>query len=556
MIGIGKFAVPPLASGKSALPLGSAEPGIQGPLPAVLHLEQRSPDSRPTFLAVFVDQKLLATPEAESIDRGNSTSRDDEGDPQKASGIVGRPAPKGDAHSVGKKSVSNGRTANAGQLRTHSSMPAGMEFRQPMDLPMPRSDQDLGWVLPHGLDSGRMLGPKANSLGEPGTHNSIAPLPRSNPSATTTQEISGPSIVAVAQAQIQAARSSSSTQPTVLPMVPLPGRAIPPMTRVDSGAIASEGHSLCLSPAKEQSVENREDIPAPKTEPAREVVPQFSLPSTSAPLEPHRSTGPEPPLQKTRKASQSESSGSIDRTPATHGSDATGAQRSSASASVSRSGEKELVQPPPDSRFQHATAAGQSPHHAEDVAATLPHDALRPILEPANAQGAKPASGAIEKAPREAFAALDTETAIRPAWSQTGMNKAEAGFEDPALGWVRVRAQLDPSGIHATIVPLTTNASQTLSEHLNGLGSYLSDHHTRLETWTVVAPENPGETHSLQQGGQGLSQGDRQNRGASEREAPVPREASSPRLSTAAGQSISTASGHEAGRGRYVSLVA
>jgi hypothetical protein len=119
---------------------------------------------------------------------------------------------------------------------------------------------------------------------------------------------------------------------------------------------------------------------------------------------------------------------------------------------------------------------------------------------------------------RDAFATLDAEGVEgRPAWIHAGTQRAEAGFQDPALGWVGIRANANGGGVHAELVPGSADAAQTLGSHLAGLNAYLAEHHTPVETLTLTAPENglgsdQGAGHGMQQGtgqqsGQGLAQG-------------------------------------------------
>ena len=107
---------------------------------------------------------------------------------------------------------------------------------------------------------------------------------------------------------------------------------------------------------------------------------------------------------------------------------------------------------------------------------------------------------AAEKISSEPFAALDKEVrTIAPVW--TSSNKAEAGFRDPTLGWVSVRAQLDSTGVHATVVPASVDASLSLVGHLTSLSTYLSEHHTRIESLTLAPPESPAAPSSSSQAG-------------------------------------------------------
>ncbi len=121
-----------------------------------------------------------------------------------------------------------------------------------------------------------------------------------------------------------------------------------------------------------------------------------------------------------------------------------------------------------------------------------------PAREPAVAQtaaslnGAPPAPAASTGAPaaHDAFAALDGEPGLgTPAWVHAGTRRAEAGFEDPSLGWIGVRAEGGGAGIHAALVPESADAAQALGGHLAGLNAYLADRHTPVEAVTLAAPE-------------------------------------------------------------------
>ncbi|MGA9672452.1 MAG: hypothetical protein WBQ94_24770 [Terracidiphilus sp.] len=89
------------------------------------------------------------------------------------------------------------------------------------------------------------------------------------------------------------------------------------------------------------------------------------------------------------------------------------------------------------------------------------------------------------------FSALDTgHSPSTPTWIHAGGQRAEAGFQDPALGWVSVRAQTSGGGIHAALVPGSAEAAQTLGGHIPGLSDYLAEHHTPVETLTVASPSS------------------------------------------------------------------
>jgi len=116
---------------------------------------------------------------------------------------------------------------------------------------------------------------------------------------------------------------------------------------------------------------------------------------------------------------------------------------------------------------------------------------------------------------REAFATLDAAgTPGAPTWIHAGAQRAEVGYQDPALGWVGVRADLSGSGIHAQLVPGSADAAQALGSHLAGLNSYLDEHHTPVETLTLTSPEGGWSGSGSGQGaGEGMQQGAGQQTG-------------------------------------------
>ena len=131
---------------------------------------------------------------------------------------------------------------------------------------------------------------------------------------------------------------------------------------------------------------------------------------------------------------------------------------------------------------------------------------------------ATPGSGG-RSGPDEAFSALDAVGANRLTWVHAGKQQAEAGFEDPRLGWVSVRADVSGGAIHAALVPATADAAQVMGGHLDGLNSYLSEHHAAVETITLAAPggsaHESGEPGSQ---GQGMQQRDGSGQGSSQQQ--------------------------------------
>jgi hypothetical protein len=115
-----------------------------------------------------------------------------------------------------------------------------------------------------------------------------------------------------------------------------------------------------------------------------------------------------------------------------------------------------------------------------------------------------------ESTTRETFAALDKDPAAgAPTWVHAGTQRAEAGFQDPALGWVGVRAEMSDGGVHAALMPGSAAAAQELGGHLAGLNAYLQEQHTRVETLTL----DPSSNHGSEPGSGEMQQGNGQNQG-------------------------------------------
>jgi hypothetical protein len=126
-----------------------------------------------------------------------------------------------------------------------------------------------------------------------------------------------------------------------------------------------------------------------------------------------------------------------------------------------------------------------------------------------HAQFAAPTSAAPA---RDTFAALDAGTSPgTPAWTHAGSQHAEAGFRDPALGWVGVRADLNAGGIHATLVPSSAEAAQALNGHLAGLSTHLVEQQSPVASLTMASPSESGVENGMgqrmQQGAEGNPQG-------------------------------------------------
>lgn len=116
---------------------------------------------------------------------------------------------------------------------------------------------------------------------------------------------------------------------------------------------------------------------------------------------------------------------------------------------------------------------------------------------------------------RETFATLDARgTTGKPAWIHVEAQRAEAGFQDPDLGWVGVRADSSGGGVRAELVAGSADAAQALGGHLAGLNAYLAEHHTPVETLTLTSSQGGWSGSGSDTGaGQGMQQGTGQQAG-------------------------------------------
>jgi hypothetical protein len=179
-----------------------------------------------------------------------------------------------------------------------------------------------------------------------------------------------------------------------------------------------------------------------------------------------------------------------------------------------------------DSAIQPTPSGAEAALFGREIS-TVPHGVTGP---------ASGSSGGAAVEPRETFAALDSAAGHGTSWIHAGSHSAEAGFDDPLLGWIGVRADLGTGGVQASIVPGSAAAAAALGGHMAGLHAYLSDHHAGVETLTLASPENPASNGSPDQGmqqqnGQGHAQ---QASTSSQQLSSVPAETESAHTSTAA----------------------
>lgn len=106
-----------------------------------------------------------------------------------------------------------------------------------------------------------------------------------------------------------------------------------------------------------------------------------------------------------------------------------------------------------------------------------------------------------------AFSALDSGNNTPPTtWITANPRAVEAGYHDSSLGWVSVRAQSDAAGVHATVMPVSVDAYQSLSSHIGGLSAYLSEHRSSIESVTIDTTNMDSTGQSSGNGAQAQSQ--------------------------------------------------
>jgi hypothetical protein len=106
----------------------------------------------------------------------------------------------------------------------------------------------------------------------------------------------------------------------------------------------------------------------------------------------------------------------------------------------------------------------------------------------------------------EPFTAMDAVANDGAArWIMADSHRAEAGFQDPSLGWIGVRAQAGATGIHAAVMPASETAADVLSGHLAGLNAHMANHHEHMNAVTLSTPVTGWNSHDT---GRELAQGD------------------------------------------------
>ena len=156
-----------------------------------------------------------------------------------------------------------------------------------------------------------------------------------------------------------------------------------------------------------------------------------------------------------------------------------------------------------DPQFNMHQAAGSG---QDSAASLLVHDGTNSAGT--SAQGVLGHSQTTEAGTPTAsdmFNALDGENgAPNATWIHASARHAEAGYLDPSLGWIGVRADSTGGTLHASLVAGSSVAAQALSSHLEGLNKFLNEQQGTPATVTVA---NSNSYSFGQSGGQSLNQG-------------------------------------------------
>jgi hypothetical protein len=112
---------------------------------------------------------------------------------------------------------------------------------------------------------------------------------------------------------------------------------------------------------------------------------------------------------------------------------------------------------------------------------------------------------------RNPFLAMDSEGSVLTQQpSPTGVSQLMVGHQDPALGYIELRAHLDGSGVHASLGTQSTAAGEALAGHLGSLTNWLNDRHTPVESLTVLgfnSQHDSSSSHRRDSGANGMTDG-------------------------------------------------
>ncbi len=264
-----------------------------------------------------------------------------------------------------------------------------------------------------------------------------------------------------------------------------------------STSLATESEPALKNAPAAPSMEEPASISTTKTQAAHTatIITEAATQTTSA----HTSTSPQPSSDDLALQSQMRNlSGQPASSNTAVAVESTAAQQAhAASAHTSAVHDRATLQHSTTSDAAVQNFAGAHTPLARDAAGISNPSAERGASATTTAQAQTTSSSSTT---RDTFAALDADPG-QPAttWTHSSPRQVEAGYQDPALGWVSVRADLTSGGLHASVVPNSPEAAQALGSHLAGLNAYLSEHHGSSITASLASPEDRSGQNSGQQ---------------------------------------------------------
>jgi hypothetical protein len=337
----------------------------------------------------------------------------------------------------------------------------------------------------------QLSGPRLSDT-EENANAAIGKLASDNPGSDTTAPVrtqatrSGPSIIphnaAPSQATHQTAASSLRDADESTGSRPLTSLSSPEARSAESWREPSTAHTAASNESLSgQSAESSSTVRVNHPATVENIAPSAaSLVTVPAAVQASANPVPEVSKQFTDRA-----------TPRATNRDAAG---------ESTAGATQISAAQPIAADAAAPSGLRIPGAPQGPTASAPHD--QPVASAASA--ASPT--------QNTFSALDAgPSPSTPAWTHAGSLHAEAGFRDPALGWVSVRADLNGGGIHATLVPSSAEAAQALNGHLAGLSTHLVEQQSPVASLTMASPSESGMENGMgqrmQQGAEGNPQG-------------------------------------------------
>jgi hypothetical protein len=257
-----------------------------------------------------------------------------------------------------------------------------------------------------------------------------------------------------------------------------------PDTGVNQTTSISSGQAVASSQLPTISTAENQDSRAPS----------FQNVSGNLAQSPSEADSHEVPRDLNRSA---ESSVTVQTVGSTNAVGSDGKSKSSSSRFAAGSSVRIHKQDPPSS-------SGALASHSPNLAATT--EATNAVSTPQKAIDAFSNDSRLQ----DTFTALESVSRNETGsfhWTRTGPTQAEAGYQDPALGWIRVRAESSGGVLHATLVPSSSDSAQALSGHMAGLHTYLAENRTPVETLTLASLGGNVQQFAGQDSRQGTHQG-------------------------------------------------